>query len=150
MHIIMYIFMHMQTSHKLSLSLSHTHTHKVSLSLSLSLSHTHTHTQSLSLSHTHTFSLSHTHTNSLSRIHTHKTQQRALTCIVYKLVRLLSVQCQGFDVPPMVLQDRVLKYLTGELELQLLDHLLGRFNLLLRRCGGQHGSECQESQLQAN
>ena len=140
MHIIMYIFMHMQTSHKLSLS----HTNSLSHSL------THTHTKSLSLSHTHKFSLSHTHTNSLSRIHTHKTQQRALTCIVYKLVRLLSVQCQGFDVPPMVLQDRVLKYLTGELELQLLDHLLGRFNLLLRRCGGQHGSECQESQLQAN
>ena len=123
-------------------------THKFSLSLPLIHTHTHTHTQSLSLSHTHKFSLSHTH--KLSHIHTHKTQQQALTCIVYKLVRLLSVQRQGFNVPPMVLQDRVLKCLTGELELELLDHLFGRFNLLLRRCGGQHGSKRQESQLQAN
>ena len=163
-------------THKFSLSLplihTHTHTHTKSLSLSytqifslthtqtlsytqiLSLTHTQTlsYTQILSLTHTqthtHKFSLSHTH--KLSHIHTHKTQQQALTCIVYKLVRLLSVQRQGFDVPPMVLQDRVLKCLTGELELELLDHLFGRFNLLLRRCGGQHGSKRQESQLQAN
>ena len=118
------------------------------LTYTQSLTNTHTHKVSLSLIHANF--LSHTHTNSLSHIHTHKTQQRALTCIVYKLVGLLSVQCQGLDVPPMVLQDRVLKRFTGELEPELLDHLLGRLNLLLRRCGGQHGSKRQESQLQAN